>query len=425
MNNFTFEIGSKSPSIKNEQVLIRVNNNKSVEDYLYKFMVGNDGKWETLRGYERNNEIQWMPTRIGNYIIMVQIKDCKSIKPFDFILKEVFEVSDEINKQNGEEPNDKNMTTKEEKNSVQIEAENIKKNETNNMEDNLRIEKININKMIDNGKVNFLDLEIIPNIEGDFLYKFIIDNNKEKDVMGYSDSSFISFSPDDIVSYKIETFIKKGKEKMAYEDKAFSNVYIDDKNGKYIDYTIMNIKDYYRIGDDIIIDFNFSSKNIDDYKYLIKIDDIKIEESNFTNNSRLHIKPKSSGVYTIYIGKNNVVEEENKPMYGIVKFKVNSLNPVKIKEVVLDKKEVYINDFVTISVEAEGGKYILFEFYMKINEKWEKVQKYSKKNFFTFMPVEKKKYNLFIVARSNTSQDEYDDHYKLDINVLDENSNCS
>ncbi len=432
MNNFTFETGSKSPGIKNEQILIRVNNEENGEEYFYKFMVGIDGKWKTLRGYEKTNEIRWIPTKIGNYIIMVQIKEYKSIKPFDFILKEKYKVVDERDRQNGKETDENNMTgRKEEKDSVEIEINNVEQNEANNIEDkvemkisadDIRIKKININKMIENGKVNFLDLEIIPNIKGDFLYKFIINNNKEKDVMGYSDLSFISFSPDDVESYKIETYIKEAKEKKGYEDKAFSNVYINDKDGKYIDYTILNIKDYYRIGDDIIIDFNFSLKNIEDYIYSIKIDGIKIEESNFTNNSRLHIKPKSAGVYTVYIGKKKGEEEKNKSMYGILKFKVNSMNPVKIKEVRLDKEEVFINDFVTVSVEAEGGKYILYEFYMKIDDKWEKVQKYSKKNFFTFMPVEKNIYNLFIVAKSNTSNEQYDDQYKLDINVLKERS---
>ena len=44
---------------------------------LYKFLVGKDGRWKTLREFSQDSTAVWYPEVYGEYFIMLQIKKDK------------------------------------------------------------------------------------------------------------------------------------------------------------------------------------------------------------------------------------------------------------------------------------------------------------------------------------------------------------
>ena len=75
--------GVKGP---NEENVINVISTE--KELKYKFIIGNDGIWNTIQDYSKENVCKWTPKEEWKYMIMVQGKKEGSKKPFDFMTKE-------------------------------------------------------------------------------------------------------------------------------------------------------------------------------------------------------------------------------------------------------------------------------------------------------------------------------------------------
>ena len=58
------------------------------KEFLYKFLVGQEGIWRKIQDYSEDSICKWIPEKEGKYTIMVQIKSKNSKKPFDYMTKE-------------------------------------------------------------------------------------------------------------------------------------------------------------------------------------------------------------------------------------------------------------------------------------------------------------------------------------------------
>jgi hypothetical protein len=86
MNELNIEFNFDSPQKKFKEIIINVNE-RSGEKLLYKYMIGLNGRWRTLKNYSISKKAIWIPRQDGNYIIMIQAKKNDSNKPFDYITK--------------------------------------------------------------------------------------------------------------------------------------------------------------------------------------------------------------------------------------------------------------------------------------------------------------------------------------------------
>ncbi|MGL5351880.1 MAG: triple tyrosine motif-containing protein, partial [Clostridium sp.] len=69
--------------------------NQESENLQYKFIEGLDGIWNPIQDFSSNNICVWKPKMKGKHIIMVQVKDKSSNKPFDHLGKGEFVVNSE------------------------------------------------------------------------------------------------------------------------------------------------------------------------------------------------------------------------------------------------------------------------------------------------------------------------------------------
>jgi len=86
MNEMNIITNMQSPQEKGTEITISIEN-EIEQNLLYKFLIGNDGTWETIKDFQGDSCVKWQPKDDGKYIIMVQAKSEGSKKPFDFMSK--------------------------------------------------------------------------------------------------------------------------------------------------------------------------------------------------------------------------------------------------------------------------------------------------------------------------------------------------
>ncbi|XZJ42366.1 triple tyrosine motif-containing protein [Clostridium perfringens] len=104
MGELLLELDTRDIIEHNSPVNIKIINNTN-DNLRYKILIGKDGIWETLREFEKEDELIWTPKEDGEYMIMVQGRKEDSNKPFDYKVTEgvnvkrtVHGLQDEMNK---------------------------------------------------------------------------------------------------------------------------------------------------------------------------------------------------------------------------------------------------------------------------------------------------------------------------------------
>ncbi|SUY57605.1 triple tyrosine motif-containing protein [Clostridium tetani] len=69
-----------------------------------------------------------------------------------------------------------------------------------------------------------------------------------------------------------------------------------------------------------------------------------------------------------------------------------------------------VNEAITFIAESSGGKDKVYEFYVKEKDEWRKVQNYSNKNYYSFIPFSKGNYNVLVLCRSYHKKRAYEDY---------------
>ena len=86
MNEMNILFSTENPEEKHKEIVISVEN--KLEDNLnYKFLVGLQGTWTTLKELSATSAVIWKPETEAKYSIMVQAKRKESKKAFDFMSK--------------------------------------------------------------------------------------------------------------------------------------------------------------------------------------------------------------------------------------------------------------------------------------------------------------------------------------------------
>lgn len=85
MGEFTLECKKLSLDTENEMAVTVVE--KPEEDLLYKFMIGFNGTWNTLKDFSKDNDAVWSASEKGKYVLMVQAKKEESSRSFDYVTR--------------------------------------------------------------------------------------------------------------------------------------------------------------------------------------------------------------------------------------------------------------------------------------------------------------------------------------------------
>ncbi|AOR22543.1 triple tyrosine motif-containing protein [Clostridium taeniosporum] len=348
---------------------------------LYRYKV--NGSYEEDTGFIRNSEYVWKPRESGRYVISVYVKDASSGAEY-----EAFEEIDfEIEKRGNKPVKIVDVVVDKEKN------------------------------VLINQPVN-----IMVNAEGGTRlgYSFIVYKNKVKiEQTKSSKKNWVNFTPEEKGDYEIEVIVKD-----RYSDKEFdAHTFVYIKANEYIpgeiDYIMLPSKNNYVVGDTIEFESVIQNTKSVLVKYVTKINGHLVEETEFVGNKKLRFVPKTAGKYTIEVYAKNVKCTDEYDSKKEVSVYINEASPVINTKIIINKKKPKINHELTFEVKSKGGKDVCYEFYLMEHGNWNKVQSYSKKNYYSFIPFIKGKYKILVLSKSYYKNVNYEDYSEISFKVLD------
>ncbi|MEG1870881.1 MAG: triple tyrosine motif-containing protein, partial [Peptostreptococcaceae bacterium] len=339
---------------------------------LYKFII--DGNYNSSSNFTTNNSYKWVPEKRGLYRVQVLIKD-SSFKE-DYEEKSIMDfVIDEDCTQN------------------------------------VYIKEIKLNKDKQSLINELLKVSVEATGARNLLYEFIVKKEgKQVEFIEYSEERNFEFIPTIVGKYEIEVKVKHPKSKRNYD--VHSIIYIDCREfiPAKIDYILAEKKYMYVLGDEIDIEVITENTRDTLVKYRVEINGREVETTEFCSDKRFRITPKCPGLYKVKIYCKNVFSTKEYDCKKEMMLDVLQGAPVTNCRITLDKEFVKCNEDVNFYVECEGGKDNLYEFYLMERGEWKVIQKYSKKNYYSFMPFYKGFYKILALCKSSYSKSSYEDY---------------
>lgn len=242
-------------------------------------------------------------------------------------------------------------------------------------------------------------------------YSFVIyKDNKEKERIGFSDSNWINFTPDEKGEYEVEIRVKDKYSNKEYDSHTFIYVRAKEYLPGEIDYILLPNKSSYLVGDLIDIEAVVQNTRSVLIRYVTKINGYLVEDTGFIQNKKIQLKPKCSGKYTFEVYSKNIKCEEEFDSKKEVSIYVSEATPVTNTKILCDREEIVCNEEVTFKVTSVGGKDVCYEFYIMEKGNWIKTQSYSKKDYYTFIPFLRGEYRVMVLAKSFYKKVNYEDY---------------
>ena len=342
---------------------------------VYKYKV--NGPIEEDTGFMDKDEFTWKPVEAGEYEIILYIKDVNYKGEYEDTKKIAFTIE-----KKGKKP-------------VKILDVVIDKEK----------------KIITGEPVN-----IMVNGEGGtkLQYAFTIrHDNRRIEGVKYNKSNWINFIPKQVGEYEVEIMLKD-----KYSDKPYDTqtvIYL--KAMEYlpgeIDYIILPYKETHLIGETIEFECIVQNTQNTLVKYETKINGNSVEQTEFLKNKKLRFIPKTAGKYTIEVYAKNLKCKGEYDSKKQVSLYVSEASPVIETKIITNKVEGNINEELTFEVVSRGGKDVCYEFYLMENNEWKKVQAYSRKHYYSFIPFIPGKYKILALAKSYYKKVNYEDYDEI------------
>lgn len=346
---------------------------------LYRYII--EGKFPEDSGYTRNSTYIWKSKIPGEYKLILWVKD----RSFDGNY-EALETLSFIIDEHSKEP--------------------------------VRIDRVLIDKgtsVLVNDKVN-----VKVNASGgtDLRYSFMIKRDGlELEKVDYGTCNWVNFIPNKPGCYELEIRVKDKYSSREFDCHSIMSLEAFDYIPANIDYILFPTKEHYIVGDKINI--NFITRNTTNtlLKYVLKINERKVEETDYVQEKAYVFTPKCSGLYTVEIFAKNKDGDKPFDCKKDVKIEVHDALPITDTKITCDKVKFTCNESINFTVHSEGGKDVMYEFYVMEKGDWSLVQNYSKKNYYTFIPFLKEEYRVLVLAKSQYSEVSYEDYDTFIFNV--------
>ncbi|GAA0782264.1 triple tyrosine motif-containing protein [Hathewaya limosa] len=143
-------------------------------------------------------------------------------------------------------------------------------------------------------------------------------------------------------------------------------------------------------------------------KYKLYINNIFIEEKAYDSIKSFVFRPRIIGEYRIeFYSKHRDSEKEfdSKKDY---KFEVKETSDITDITVNCNENKIVCNKDVTFNINVQGGKSVIYEFYLLKDQEWKMVQGYGAKSFYTFTPFKEGIYDLLVLAKSAKKDIDYE-----------------
>lgn len=377
IQSFTSDLNS--PQISGSEIVLKAVV-KGGRELFYRYII--DGNYGEDSGYIRNNTYKWKANHHGVYNVRLLAKD----KQFQGVSE------DELNFQfTIDEKSDEPVTIK-----------------------NVTLDR-DITKLLINTTVKItIDAEGGTKLKYSFIVK---KDGKVIEKIQYGDCNWVNFTPEQSGNYELEVWVKDKYSEREYD--SHSAVYFEafDYLPANIDYVLKPSKEYYISGDSICLSIICENTSNTLVKYILKINGHKVEESDFIKNMKYSFIPKVPGVYNVEILAKNIKSIKEFDCKKDIAVTVNDATPIINSKLKIDKAKIQINEGITLTAECDGGKNVLFEFYIMEKDDWILVQKYSQKNYYTFIPFSKGLYKVLVLTKSSNKKTGYEDYAIMDFMV--------
>jgi len=479
MNEMNILFNIENPEEKYKEIEISVEN--KLEDNLnYKFLVGLDGTWNTIKELNEESDVIWKPETDGKYSIMVQAKRKESNKPFDFMSKIDYMVGNIEEKLINDVYIDKTeimigekitlivMATKvpimyrywvhERENWLLIKdysPENIltwtskysgeqeflvecRNVDSENMFDDFMKIQFNVQAMQSIEIMSFKCLtekilegvELVFEVEANYednrmiLYKFVKINTQgnAKCIQDYSTKKLVSYVEENKGDYKLLCMAKDMYSLYEFDDRALIHYSVSP-------YEEINIQSFTsdlsspQLCDTPIV-FKCIARGGKElfYKFKFEFEGEFSDDSGYTRNNNYIWTPKEAGEYKANLWVRDASFKGEYEMKKSLNFIIDDIGnaDVIIEDIIIDKKDtVLIGDIVHIKVNATGGTSLRYSFEVSQNDKEvEKIQ-FGTNDFVNFTPEESGKFKLEVRVKDKYSKREFDCHAVVYIETLE------
>lgn len=479
MNEIIIDCNMESPQKKDSKINVSILNEPD-EKLLYKFIVGLEGKWETLRDFGEEKNVLWTPKEYGNYILMVQAKREDSNKAFDYVSRKQFTIGEFNQKIISDVYLDKDKVKVGEKVTVTVESKKspimfrylIKEDEkwilakdycTENIfifsatspgkqevlvqckffdseeafEDaakaELEVEDIEKLEIINFKCLNSLilvDEELVFEVDAKCednrttLYKFIklSDDGQTKCIQDYSTKKIVSYNEVQSGGYKLLCLAKDMYSQKEYDDRAILYYEVKPYKPIEIESFISELTSPQVVNQSINLKAIVSGGRELRYRFIIDMDGDKKEDSGYIRANSFTWEPKEPGNYKIKLWVKDVSCKEEYEACNEMEFKIDEIlrDPVVINEVISNKHgNILIGEDINIKVIAEGGVKLLYSFIARKDGVEIEETAYEEKSYYSCIPQEEGKYEFEIRVKDKYSEKEFDAYSVVSLKVLE------
>ena len=331
------------------------------KDLLYKFKI--TGDFSVDSGYIRKNNYLWIPKEAGEYKVTLWTRDASFYGEYEKSASLDFLIDDIGN--------------------------------TNVIIDDIIIDKKDTVLIGD-----VVHVKVKATGGNSLRYSFVVfENDSEIEKIVFGTNDFVDFIPERSGKFKLEIRVKDKYSKREFD--CHSVIYIEALVciPAKIDYVLMPPKEYYMVGDTIALEV--ISENTKDtlVNYVLKINSHLVEQTNFVEHKNYELKPKCSGTYIIELRAKNKSSIETYDCMKEIIIEVHEALPITGTKISCDKIKFMTNEAITFVTQSQGGKDVVYEFYLMEKGEWILVQRFSKKNDYIFMPFTKGIYRMLVLSK--------------------------
>jgi hypothetical protein len=369
IKNFTTDLSSPQLSSTPITLKAEIIGGKEV---LYRYIIEGPHRMDT--GYTRDSSYTWEMKTPGNYKICLWIKDKSFEGNFEAVEYMNYTIDEE-----SKEP--------------------------------VKIDEVLMDKqprVLCNEKIN---VKVNASGGNSLRYHFIINkDNKLLEEIKYGSGNWIDFIPKEKGIYELEVRVRDRYSDREFDCHSTINIEVFSYIPAKIEHVLFPFKENYLVGDKITLNSIATNTNNTIVKYVLKINKHKVEETEFVEEKSYVFTPKCSGIYTIEIFAKSKDADKPFDCKKHVQIEVREALPITNTKLSCDNVRFLQNKSISFSANSEGGKDVVYEFYIMEKGDWRLAQSYSKKDYYDFIPFSKDQYKILVLAKSQHTKLSYEDY---------------
>ena len=254
---------------------------------------------------------------------------------------------------------------------------------------------------------------------GDSLrYSFVVfKDEKETEKIEFGIRDFVDFTPEESGDFKLDVRVKDKYSKNEFDVCKSLYIKVLECIPAKIDYVLMDKNKYYMACNTIPVEVIVGNTRDTLINYILKIDGKVVEQTGFIENKNYELKPKCSENYVIEILAKNKLSTSAYDSIKEVKIQVHTTLPVTGTKILCVNKDLKVNKTITFKSQSMDGKDVVYEFYLMKKGNWSLVQKFGKKDDYSFIPLAKGIYRMLVLSKSFYKSISYEDYDIIGVEV--------